>query len=53
MAPYYHSTGDGVPYGPSLPDETLAAYKARVRHAYGNLRGVKFGTRDTFHPIYF
>lgn len=50
---YYHATGNGVPYGPSLPGEPLAAYKARVRGAYGDLRGVRFGTQDEFHPIHF
>ena len=53
MAIYYHETSSGVPYGPSLPGETLEAYKARVRRAYGDLRGVRFGTRDDFHPIHF
>jgi len=49
---YFHETGNGL-YGPSLPGETLAAYKVRVRGAYGNLRGVRFGTKDDFHPIKF
>lgn len=50
---YYHTTGNGRTYGPSGPGETLTAYKARVRRAYGNLRGVRFGTRADFHPLSF
>jgi hypothetical protein len=38
---FYHRTASG-PYGLSLPGETLDAYKARVKSAYGNLRGVTF-----------
>lgn len=52
-ARYYHSTGHGRAYGPSNEGETLAQYKARVRRAYGNLRGVTFGTRAEFHPAFF
>ena len=53
MELYYHSTGNGRAYGPSKPEESLSAYKARVKRAYGNLRGVKFGTRSEFHPRAF
>jgi hypothetical protein len=52
MNVYYHAVS-GKAFGPSLPRETLEAYKARVRRAYGNLRGVEFGTRETLHPAYF
>lgn len=38
---FYHRHG-GVSYGHSLPGETLTTYKARVKDAYGNLRGVTF-----------
>lgn len=53
MDKFYHTTGNGKVYGPSLPNETLAEYKARVKSVYGNLRGVKFGTRADFHPFMF
>ena len=52
-ARYYHSTGHARAYGPSNEGETLAQYKARVRRAYGDLRGVTFGTRAEFHPAFF
>lgn len=42
MTKIYH-VSNGKAYGPSEPGETLAQYKARVRKAYGNLNGVKFG----------
>lgn len=51
-AKFYHVVG-GRAYGPSLPGETLDQYKKRVRGAYGNLRGVKFGTRADLHPAFF
>lgn len=38
---YAHKTASGT-YGPSLPGETLATYQARVKDAYGTLRGVSF-----------
>jgi hypothetical protein len=38
---YAHRTTSGV-YGPSNPGETLPDYKARVKEAYGTLRGVSF-----------
>lgn len=50
---YYHDTGKGRTFGPSEPGETLTAYKARVKRAYGDLRGVRFGIRDDFHPLSF
>lgn len=50
---YYHDTGHGRAYGPSEPGETLTAYKARVKRAYGDLRGVRFGVRADFHPLSF
>ena len=53
MTRYYHSTGNGKAYGPSNEGETLTAYKARVKRAYGNLRGVTFGERAAFHPLAF
>jgi hypothetical protein len=49
---YYH-VSNGRAYGPSLPDETLEAYKIRVRKAYGTLAGIKFGTKAELHPCYF
>lgn len=52
-AQYFHATGNGKAYGPSNDGETLAQYKARVRRAYGDLRGVTFGTRADFHPLFF
>ena len=53
MIKYYHTAGNGKAYGPSLEGETLDQYKERVRKAYGSLKGIKFGTRDDFHPCYF
>ena len=50
---YYHSTGSGRVFGPSDSGETLAAYTARVKRAYGNLRGVKIGIQSEFHPFAF
>lgn len=38
---YFHRTSGGD-YGPSAIGESLAAYKARVKAAYGTLRGVTF-----------
>jgi len=38
---YFHRV-NGVDYGPSAIGETEAAYKERVKGAYGNLRGVTF-----------
>lgn len=38
---FYHKSG-GAAYGPSNPGETLEAYKARVKDAYGSLRGITF-----------
>lgn len=52
MERYYHAVS-GRAYGPSLSGESLEAYKARVRKAYGDLRGVTFGTRDSLHPAFF
>lgn len=52
MTKIYH-VSNGKAYGPSEPGETLAQYKARVRKAYGNLNGVKFGKREDFHPACF
>ena len=49
---FYHVFG-GRAYGPSEPGETLEAYKARVRRAYGGLAGVTFGKRADFHPASF
>lgn len=52
MKSFYH-VSSGRAYGPSNPDETLPQYKARVRKAYGSLRGCEFGTRADLHPAYF
>lgn len=52
MKSFYH-VSSGRAYGPSEPNETLEQYKARVRKAYGDLRGITFGTRDNLHPAYF
>lgn len=49
---YFH-VSNGRAYGPSLRNEKLEEYKARVRHAYGSLVGIKFGTKSELHPAYF
>ena len=49
---FYHVSG-GKAYGPSEPDETLDAYRDRVRQAYGTLQGVQFGRKVDLHPCYF
>lgn len=46
---YYHRSG-GAAYGPSKPGETLARYKARVKAAYGSLRGVTFHDANEENP---
>lgn len=38
---YYHRS-NGVDYGPSAIGESLDDYKARVKAAYGTLKGVTF-----------
>lgn len=38
---FYHRS-NGVAYGPSAIGESLPDYKARVKGAYGTLRGVTF-----------
>lgn len=53
MTRYYHTTGNGRAYGPSNEGETLGQYKARIRRAYGSLRGVTIGERKDFHPAMF
>ncbi len=52
MDKIYHVV-NGRAYGPNNPGETLAEYKARVKRAYGNLRGVVFAARDDIHPAAF
>jgi hypothetical protein len=49
---FWHVSG-GRAYGPSLPGETLAQYRARVRRVYGSLSGVTFGRREDLHPCFF
>lgn len=49
---YYHIS-NGKAYGPSYENETLEDYKTRVRKAYGNLRGIEFGTKENLNPAYF
>lgn len=49
---FYH-VSNGKAFGPSNEGETLAAYKARVRKAYGSLAGITFGTKAELHPCYF
>lgn len=46
---FYHRSG-GSAYGLSNPGETLEAYKARVKAAYGTLRGVTFHDAETEPP---
>lgn len=46
---YYHRS-NGTAYGPSQPGETLPAYKARVKAAYGTLRGVTFHDAEAEAP---
>ena len=53
MSVRYFHVSNGKAYGPSLEGESLAAYKARVRKAYGSLKGVEFGAKDDLHPAYF
>jgi len=52
-APRYWHISQGRAYGPSLQGETLPEYKARVKRAYGSLRGVIFGKREDLNPSYF
>jgi hypothetical protein len=42
---FFHRV-NGSDYGPSAVGESLEAYKARVKGAYGSLRGVTFHIND-------
>jgi hypothetical protein len=46
---FYHRS-NGTAYGPSQPGETLEQYKARIKNAYGNLRGVTFHDANEESP---
>jgi hypothetical protein len=46
LGDFLHQTGGGT-FGPSDKGESLRAYRARVRGAYGSLRGVSFLCRWT------
>ena len=52
MNRYFH-VSNGRAYGPSMENETLEQYKARVKKAYGSLKGITFGTKESLHPAYF
>ena len=46
---FYHRSS-GSAYGPSKPGESLTAYKARVKDAYGTLRGITFHDAESEPP---